>query len=162
MTTIGTGGLFVVAPGAGETVWFLGTRVTLKVAGEQVSGAFGLIEQTSPPGFATPLHVHSHEDEAFYIIDGQFTFTCGEDTLTAAPGAFVFLPRDIPHSFRVTGDTPGHLLQLNTPGGLERGFIEAGDPVEHHRTPPPPDPARLEAITVKYGTKTLGPPPGED
>ena len=53
--------------------------MTLKAASAETSGLFSVIEQVLPPHFATPLHVHHAEDEAFYILQGEFTFFCGDD-----------------------------------------------------------------------------------
>ena len=66
-----------------------------------------------------------------YILEGRYTFWVGDRVLSAEAGTFVFLPRDVPHCLRVEGDTPGRLLQLTLPAGLEEGFAEMG-------RPPPP------------------------
>jgi uncharacterized cupin superfamily protein len=52
----------------GRSFSFLGTLMTLKTGSAETNGHFSLIEQVSPPGFATPLHLHHGEDEAMYII----------------------------------------------------------------------------------------------
>lgn len=144
MTTRDPGPL-VRPRGEGTTVRFLGTDLTLLAGGEETGGAFGLIEQALPPGFSPPAHVHHGEDEAFYILEGGLTFTCGGRTLRAEAGAFVFLPRDVAHTFRVDGGAPARLLQLNAPGGLERFFLEAADGPDG-----PADLDRLLALTGKY------------
>jgi quercetin dioxygenase-like cupin family protein len=131
--------------GAGTTVRFLGTDMTVLAAGEETGGAFGLIEQALPPGFGPPPHVHHGEDEAFYILEGGVTFTCGGRTLRAEAGTFVFLPRDVAHTFHVDDDAPARLLQLNAPGGIERFFVEAADAPDR-----PPDLDRVLALTGKY------------
>jgi hypothetical protein len=102
-----------------------------------------------------------------YILEGRFTFWVGERELPAEAGTFVFLPRDVPHCFRVEGDTPGRLLQLTLPAGLEEGFAEMGEPAPGPVLPPPvdgpPDPAflaRMEEVAVRYGVQLLGPPKG--
>jgi quercetin dioxygenase-like cupin family protein len=131
--------------GTGTTVRFLGTDMTLLATGEETRGAFGLMEQALPPGFGPPPHVHHGEDEAFYILEGGLTFTCGERTLRAEAGTFVFLPRDVAHTFHVDDDAPARLLQLNAPGGIERFFVEAADAPDR-----PPDLDRVLALTGKY------------
>lgn len=148
----------------GRSFAFLGTLMTLKASGSQNNGLFSLIEQVLPPGFATPLHVHHWEDEAFYILEGVFSFFVGGTVLHAAPGTFMFLPRDVPHAFRVTGDAPARLLQLTTPAGLEQGFVEMGAPTAHLSLPPPhaPTPQEIQQMAVvsaKYHVEQLGPPP---
>ncbi len=147
----------------GYAFYFLGTLMTLKAASAETSGLFSLIEQVLPPGFATPLHVHHAEDEAFYILEGEFTFFCGDQIMQAAPGSFVYLPKDVPHYFRVNGDTSARLLQITAPAGIEQGSIEMGQPATSLMLPPPhmPTPEEMErmaAIGAKYHVETLGPP----
>jgi quercetin dioxygenase-like cupin family protein len=112
-----------------------------------------------PPGFASPYHVHHREDESFYVLQGHVAFVCDGKWLTAAPGDFVFGPRNIPHGFRVTGTAPAQMLLLLTPGGFERFTKDLGEPAG---TPPsPPDMARLVAVAASYGIDILGPLPEE-
>lgn len=146
---------------AGRSIWFLGTLMTLKATGEQTNGAYGLIEQVLPPGFASPLHVHHREDEAFYLLEGEATFTCGDQTMKARPGSYIFFPRDIPHWFCIQETQPARLLQLNFPAGLENFFVEAGEPAPKLTLPPagPPDVEKMASTAAKYGIEILGPPP---
>jgi len=139
---------FVLAAGDGRAFDFLGTRMIHKAGGAETAGAFGLIEQHLPPGFAAPPHTHHREDEAFYILEGTFTFQCGEQTFDAQPGAFVFLPRAAQHSFSVSTGGPGRLLQLNAPAGLEQFFEEVAGP---------PDFARVLEVAARYGV-AISPP----
>ena len=88
------------------------------------------------------------------------TFSCGELTFLATPGAFVFLPKGIPHAFKVEGSTPAKML-LSYPAGLEKYFEELGEPAQERVLPPPPGPpdlAKLRAVASKYGLEILGPP----
>ena len=154
---------YVIAHDAGESVWFLGTLMTVKATGATTRGAFGLIEQELPSGFATPTHVHHGEDEQFYILEGEITFHCGEHPLVAEAGAFVFLPKGIAHGFQVTSDTSARLLQFNFPAGVERFFIEAGEPAADGAQPSgPPDFGKVAALAAKYQMEILGPPPGHE
>jgi quercetin dioxygenase-like cupin family protein len=154
---------FALGPGEGTATWFLGTLMTLKATGATTGHAFGLIEQVLPAGFAPPLHVHHGEDEAFYILEGHLTFTCGEHTWEAPAGTFVFLPRDMVHGFRVAGDQPARLLQFNTPAGVEQMFVEAGEPARERALPPAAPPAVDKLLTLigRYHVEIVGPPPGQ-
>ena len=145
----------------GQSAWFLGTLMTLKASGEQTRGAFGLIEQVLPPGFAPPRHVHHNEDEAFYLLEGEASFTCGDQTVKARPGTYIFFPRGVPHWFRIEGTEPARLLQLNMPAGVEHFFMEVGEPAAELVLPSaePPDIERLAAIASKYDLEILGLPP---
>jgi hypothetical protein len=72
----------------------------------------------------------------------------------------VFLPRDVPHTFRVEEEEPARMLTLLTPGGGERFFLEGGRPPEGPGLPPPgpPDIAKLQRVAPLYGMEIVGPP----
>lgn len=143
-----------------EAVWFLATRMTVLATAETTAGALGLIEAVVPPGFSPPLHVHSREDEPMYVIEGRVSYLVGDQRFEAGPGSFVFLPRDVPHSFVVEGDAPARILELLLPGGTERFHIEGGRPAEGPGLPPPaaPDIAMLDQVAARYGVRHVGPP----
>jgi uncharacterized RmlC-like cupin family protein len=73
-----------------------------------------------------PLHVHHSEDEAIYILEGEYEIQCGNQLVNATPGTFVFLPRHVPNSYRNITDSPATFLYITSPGGFER-FIEQVD-----------------------------------
>lgn len=159
-----TQSVFASVGGEGQSFYFSGTLMTLKLGSAETNGQFSLIEQVLPPQFATPLHLHRNEDETMYILEGSFTFFVGEDVIRATPGAVVYLPRDVPHAFRVEGTTPARLLQLATPAGIEQGFIDMGEPATALVLPPPHNPTpkelgRMMAVSTKYHVEQLGPPP---
>jgi mannose-6-phosphate isomerase-like protein (cupin superfamily) len=149
-----------LASGEGPAIWFLRNRMTIKATAESTDGAYGLVESWIAPGFSPPLHVHHREDEAFWVLEGDVSMRCGDRTFRAGPGCFVFLPRDVPHTFVVEGDTPARMLTLLTPGGGERVFIEGGRPAGHDGLPPaaPPDLEALRRVSERYGAEIVGPP----
>lgn len=153
---------YAVPAGEGEAIWFLGTLMTIKATAEETRGAFTLVEQVAPPGFAPPPHVHEAEEEGFYVLEGELTVTCGDRVWTASSGAFVLLPRGMTHTFSVSQAGPAKLLQVTSPAQFERFAREAGDPASTRTLPPPgaPDiPRMLEAMS-RYGYRMAGPPPG--
>lgn len=102
-----------------------GENPGVKASGQSTGGSISLVDSTATGG--APLHIHRDEDECFFVIDGTITVRCGEHRWTAGPGAFVFLPRNIPHSWDVDGEQ-ARLLIITTPGGFEeflRRFHEA-------------------------------------
>jgi mannose-6-phosphate isomerase-like protein (cupin superfamily) len=149
-----------LAPGEGETIWFLHNRMTIKATASGTGGAYGLFETWVAPGFSPPLHVHHREDESFWILDGDFTMRCGDETFRGTTGAYFFLPRGVPHTFVNESSSPGHLLTLLTPGGGEAAFVEGGRPAEREGLPPaaPIDVEQLRRIGQKYGHEIVGPP----
>jgi quercetin dioxygenase-like cupin family protein len=73
-------------PGEGKVVGVLRDQSTFKVMSEETGGAYAILEQKIPPGHGPPLHVHRHETEIFYVLEGQFEITIGEQKVTAALG----------------------------------------------------------------------------
>lgn len=144
----------------GEAVWYTTTRMTLKATRESTGGALSLVEALMAPDTAPPWHVHHHEDEMFYILDGSFLFKCGDELFEAGAGSFVFLPHGIPHSFKNVGETVAKVLVLATPGGLDQYFVDAGTPaLEEGLRPQPLDFQQMAAIAAQHGVEILGPPP---
>jgi len=144
----------------GQAIWFAGALMILKVDEDQSEGRFSLLDQRMPADYAVPRHVHHAEDEAWYILEGEATFYCGDDTFTAGPGSWVFLPKDVPHSFHL-GSTGGRMLTLSAPAGFA-GFVKAAGEPAPRLVPPPPGPMDIEqlsAIASRYGIEIIGPPP---
>jgi ketosteroid isomerase-like protein/quercetin dioxygenase-like cupin family protein len=135
-------------------IYFLGLPTILRATGQTTNGAFGLVENVMPPGFASPYHVHHLEDEAFYVLEGEMAFVCDGKWTAAGPGTYIFGPRNLPHGFKVLGDAPARMLLLCTPGGFEQFVVEMSEP-----TPAPPDMAKLMAVAAKYSIDILGPLP---
>jgi mannose-6-phosphate isomerase-like protein (cupin superfamily) len=150
----------MLQPGEGQATWFLTNHMTIKATAASTGGAFGLVESLIAPGFSPPLHVHHREDESFWVLEGELTMRCGDRTFRAAAGSFVFLPRDVPHTFVVEGGAPARMLTLLTPGGGEGVFIEGGRPAEHDGLPPvsPVDVEALRRVSARYGSEIVGPP----
>ncbi|MCK6627613.1 MAG: cupin domain-containing protein [Anaerolineae bacterium] len=148
--------LYSLAQEEGQAVWFLGVPVFIKATGEQTGGAFGLTEQILPVGDESPYHIHQAEDEIFFVLEGELTFISGNRKITGTAGSYTFLPRAIPHGFKVTGDKPARFFILNTPAGYEQFVLEMSEP-----TPPdgPPDLDKLVAVAARYNIEILGPLP---
>lgn len=139
--------------GEGRAVPAQDERIRVKLESKAREYPFDVIEVRVPPGQGTPAHVHSHEDESFYVLEGVFAFLVGDKVIPGPAGSYVFGPRTIPHGFQNVGDKPGRLLVHITPGGfvpfLEALFEEVGsdsNPVNAGE----PSPA-VKAILVKYG-----------
>ncbi len=140
--------------------WFLGTRIRMLVTGEDSGGRATVAEQRAPRGFSPPLHVHETEDTVFYVLAGRVTVRLGDDTLALEAGQAGFLPRGVPHTFRVDSDE-AQLIEVTTPGGFDRFVMENSEPATAPGLPPGPpsiDPARLGASAAKHGAPLVGPP----
>jgi mannose-6-phosphate isomerase-like protein (cupin superfamily) len=146
-------------PGEGQAIWFLGNRMTIKATAQSTGGLYGLVESWLAPGFSPQLYIHRREDESFWVLEGELTMRCGDETFRAGPGSDLFLPRHVPHTFVVEGDAPARLLTLMTPGGAEEFFVEAGHPADENGRPPaaPLSIELLKRVAEKFGAEIVGP-----
>jgi mannose-6-phosphate isomerase-like protein (cupin superfamily) len=162
LTAFSTAGSHALAlePGEGQAIWFLGNRMTIKATAQSTGGLYGLVESWLAPGFSPQLHIHRREDESFWVLEGELTMRCGDETFRVRPGSYILLPRDLPHTFVVEGDAPARLLTLMTPGGAEGFFVEAGQPAVGDRPAPaaPLDVELLTRVAEKFGVEIVGPP----
>jgi quercetin dioxygenase-like cupin family protein len=78
------------------------------------SGA-ALLEYVTKKGEEPPGHTHKTEDEMFYVLEGDLTFRCGEETFEVSQGGFIFLPRGIEHTYSINSDHPVRLLVVTAP-----------------------------------------------
>ena len=148
-------------PGQGEALWFLGSLVTIKASSETTAGAVAVIEHLGPRGSGSPLHVHSREDEWFYVTEGELTFWVGGQVINAPAGSFVYGPRGIPHTFTVSSEQARFLL-VTEPAGFEKFMRALAEPAPRLEIPPasdaPPDMTALGKLAAEHGIEILGPP----
>jgi mannose-6-phosphate isomerase-like protein (cupin superfamily) len=144
----------------GEALWFRDNRMTIKAREADTGGAYALVEAWAPAGSGPPLHIHHSDDEAFWVLSGRLVMRCGEDEFLAGSGDFVFLPRGVPHTFRVEDEGDARMLVVLSPGGGERLFELAGAPAEGPGLPPPspPDMSALIRAAEQVGNEIIGPP----
>jgi len=159
-----TRAVVVRSRGEGEATWAMGSLFERLASGEETEGAFDLSLVTQPPGIAPPLHVHTHEAEAFYVLEGTMIYQAGEDLHHLAAGSFIYLPRGIPHAFRITGSTPVRFLSFDTPAGLMDLYGEVGMPARERRLPGSDGQSieeeipRWNELGPRYGIQVIGPP----
>ena len=55
-----------------------------------------------PPGKGAALHFHPYT-EVFLVLEGDATFTAGDEKLEVPGGNFVVVPAETPHGFENTG-----------------------------------------------------------
>lgn len=140
----------------GEARWWFGQLAVIKSTAKDTAGGHTLVEITVGPGYETPLHIHHREDEAFWMLDGSATFTVGDETVEAGPGAYLFGPMHVPHKWKA-GPTGARLLYLFAPGGFEDLIRETSVPARQ-LVPPPPDvgpPENVVEIATRFGVELL-------
>lgn len=114
----------VVPRHEGRTVWLGGVGVVYKVEGEETEGRLSIVEHPVRPGTLVPPHVHKHEDELSYVLDGELGARVGDQIVHATAGHYVFKPRGVPHTFWNRGPGECRFIELIYPAGFERYFEE--------------------------------------
>jgi quercetin dioxygenase-like cupin family protein len=117
----------VVQPGEGRAVDLGVLSMRLMAGGEDMPGrGFTLAEFSgSQSGAWTVPHLHRTFEESFYVLDGRFVFTVGEEHWDATPGTYILVPRGTAHTITAE-EGGGRFLTLMVPGGLEDMFFELG------------------------------------
>ena len=152
------------AAGSGPATWAMGGLFERVAGGAETGGLLDASLVTQPPGIAPPLHVHTREAEAWYLLEGTLTYQAGDERVDLEPGGFIYLPQGLPHGFRTTGTAPVRYLALALPGGVLGLYDEVGTPTAERRLPDGgvtgEDVARWLAAAPRYGLQIVGPPIG--
>jgi mannose-6-phosphate isomerase-like protein (cupin superfamily) len=147
---------FIVRPGEGLHL-DLGTFEAVVLAtGAQTSGEFTVLQtQREPPDFGPPLHLHRDAAEAFFVLEGDYLMYVADRQHLCPPGTFVYVPRGVPHTFKVVSVVAGKKLNLFSPAAMI-GFFEELAVVEAagHATP-----ELLDTIAGRNNMEVLGPVP---
>lgn len=146
----------MASPNLNNSYWYRGHLMSVLISAKDTNGAFSLTHGFEIQGLEPPPHTHTREDESFYVMQGEMNFFVGDKTFNAKTGDWVFLPRNIQHTFQVVTPTAEVLINL-TPGGFENFFIEMSEPAQALVIPPkpagPPDVQKIIEISSKYGIK---------
>ena len=134
--------------GEGERIWIVGDTMTLKATEQTTGGSLVLLENLTAPGGGPPPHIHTREDEFWYVLDGTFEIRIGDEVHVLGPGGFAYAPRGTAHNFRNTADTPSRVLVGFTPGGMGEFFRAAGQPATDDGPAPPFDEEELARTMV--------------
>ena len=142
-------------PSEGRTVAVVGDVYRFLATGDDTNGKYAIWEAIVPPGGGPPPHVHSREEEGFYILEGEITFQIGDERVVAKAGMFANMPVGTPHSFKNESDRSAKMLISVAPAGLEKMFFEVGVPVARGATTAlPPTKEEIEkllAVAPRYG-----------
>jgi mannose-6-phosphate isomerase-like protein (cupin superfamily) len=148
--------------GEGPATWAMGSLFEQLVGSDRTADAFGASLVTQPPGLATPTHVHTREAEAWFVLEGSVRYLAGDELVELGAGDFIYLPRGLPHAFRITGTRPARYLALAVPGRVMSLYDEVGVPAPSRQLPdggiPPDDVRRWLELAPSYGLQVVGPP----
>lgn len=151
--------------GEGRATWMLNGLVVTKALRSETGGAYGLTENIVTPQSVPPMHIHSDEEEAFYILEGELEFVLDGEKVHAGPGSYTMIPRGVAHAFRVLTDSARMLVIASaaggepTNGGLASFYDMIGEPAPAHVLPEPsdPNPAELIPAATHHGITILPP-----
>ena len=142
--------------------WHRGNLTTDLAEKDDTNGGFSLLDATLKPGNEPRPHIHSHEDELFYVLEGEFDVYVGEEGFKVGEGECVFLPRLKPHAFTIRSPQL-RVLALFAPGGLEEAFQKLDQPAERLELPEGmeaysmADLTRSVEVLSQYGVRLLTP-----
>ena len=147
---------FTVQPGEGRLLDLGNFQALVLAEPDRTDGEFTLIQtQREPQGFGPPLHVHRDAAEAFYVLEGTYLMYFEDRQEECPPGSFVYVPRDVPHTFKVVSESAGRKLNLFAPAAMV-GFFEELAAAEASGDATP---ELLDAIALRNHMEVLGPVP---
>ncbi|MEX0874859.1 MAG: cupin domain-containing protein [Actinomycetota bacterium] len=139
----------VLGPNDGEIIGTPGEPTDrIMITTEETGGRFSVVEHYLPPrALAAPLHIHTDEDEYSFVLEGRLGALLGDEEVFGEVGDLVFKPRGQWHTFWNASDEPTRILELISPGGLEKLFRELGEMGAE------PDPEAMAELAGRFGAK---------
>ncbi|WP_186434216.1 cupin domain-containing protein [Candidatus Nitrosocosmicus arcticus] len=132
-----------------------GLDFKIVLSGNKTGGKYSLLEIlfSAEKENEIPLHLHSRETLIIYILEGNFSFRYGNEKIVGNQGTVLKFEKDIPHSYKKTGKTPGRLLILFIPAGFENFFKDVRLNQSKMKLSGEEDPVLLHVLEKKYGGK---------
>ena len=134
----------------GETHSLGFSTILFKVLTRDAGGGLFVIEHKGLGHGGPPVHIHPHQDEWFYVVEGEVLIQVAGERKTLRAGESVLGPRGVPHGFMGVGEKSAHMIIAFTPAGrMEEFFREAAVPN---------GPAMDARLFAKYEMEYVGPP----
>ncbi|SFP93804.1 cupin domain-containing protein [Hymenobacter arizonensis] len=125
----------------------------LKISGKDTAGGLAIFEQISQsPNRGTPLHIHSTQDEVFYVLEGEYYFQVGEEKYKLRTGDSIFLPRNIPHAWTQVSQKGKMTVTVQPAGKLEEFFVALASLTKELT------PTEMTQIFAAHDMRIVGPP----
>jgi quercetin dioxygenase-like cupin family protein len=136
--------------------WYFDVAIgSVCLTGEDTGGAYCLIEACLAPGIGVPRHMHTREDEAYYVLSGELEVTVAGECYVLGAGDTLMAPRGIPHQLRNSGDQENHYLLVFSPSGFENFLKATAIPAPPDAVAPNEPPAvavrNVHALAEEYG-----------
>lgn len=137
-------------------MWVLGVLVVLKAVGNETGGSYALFEDFVPPGAGPPAHIHTKEDETWYMLEGELHWYVGGKEFHATKGSFIHLPKFVPHTFANKSGKLAHMVLTYAPAGFEGWFVANGSPAKDINDYTPPEVSKADVEKAVATGKTFG------
>lgn len=125
----------------------------LKISGSDTDGSLAVFEQTGQtPKGGPPLHIHTKQDEWFYILEGEYLFQVGEERFQMSKGDTIFLPRNIQHAF-VQLTEKARVIVSYLPSGKMEEFFKITDAWDNL-----PSQEEIKRVMEEHDMLVTGPP----
>jgi mannose-6-phosphate isomerase-like protein (cupin superfamily) len=148
------GGGYFLPSREGRQIAAIGLGITLKTDGKSTQDAYSLFEYAIPAETSgPPPHVHTREDESFICLAGRLDVHLGGKDFVLEPGDYLFLPRDVVHTFRNSYKEESRVISVVSPAGLEGYYQALAD-----MPPGPKDINVMKAIMADFGIELRLPP----
>src|ERR1700712_2210179 len=131
--------------------WLDGGTLSMLLDGAATDGQLMVGRFDVSRGEAPPYHMHTREDEVFMLIKGTALVWYDDEEMELAEGGIVFLPKNIPHAYRITS-AKADLLMINTPAGIEGMFRHSG----RDKATPRPEGFEISQASLAEGAKAFG------
>jgi quercetin dioxygenase-like cupin family protein len=141
------GGGYLLRNRLGRQIPAIGLGITMKTNGESTHGAYSLFEYAVPGETdGPPPHLHTREDESFLCLAGRLDVTLGGEDYVLEQGDYLFLPRDVVHTFRNSSNEEARVISVVSPAGLEDYYQALAD-----LPPGPKDISVFKRIMADFG-----------
>jgi quercetin dioxygenase-like cupin family protein len=120
--------LVVVQPHQADRPMIPGFTASTRLGSDE-TGSISIVEHMFAPGFLVPPHRHTREDEISYVVEGEIGFRSNGREVSLAAGGYIVKPREELHSMWNATDAPARMIEIITPAGFERYFVEVAEAV---------------------------------
>ncbi|MBP7777095.1 MAG: cupin domain-containing protein [Acidobacteria bacterium] len=127
------------------------STIDIKITTADAGGALLVIENTNRAKGGPARHLHTAQDEVFYVLEGEYVIEVGSERYALGRGDTLLAPRQVPHAWAYVGAGTGRLLISFTPAEHMEAFFRE---VAKTNAMPPRDPAIWKA----HGMELVGPP----
>ncbi|MFC4948157.1 cupin domain-containing protein [Pseudonocardia sp. GCM10023141] len=148
------GGGYMLSSRDGTRIAAIGLGITTKTDGKSTRDAYSMFEYAIPPETSgPPPHVHTREDESFICLAGRLDVHLGGQDFVLEHGDYLFLPRDVVHTFRNSATEEARVISVVSPAGLERYYQALAD-----LPPGPKDISVMQGVMADFGIELRLPP----